>query len=500
MPEINNNQIRLDLNRTTVEQETSPIVEDSIKYKMERLLRSYCKRNPYVGYCQGMNSIVWNIFKFIKEEENAFWFFTTLLECVLPLDYYSLLIQVVIDQKVFIELVKWKYQKLMDKKEVCEESFLMKSFQWFICLFTINWDPELSPQIWDFLLLDGQLALFKSALVLVNAELEEVELDEENFSKLYFKQKDVTPEKIGKLRKYYRKVVIKEHRGIQAYELDLVSHKMTESNYQKKVWLLSKFENLNLAMRKVCEPSKNLSKDDIIIPWKIKWNPENPIWLYDFTTRTTVIHHLVYKVSEPLNIIHNYFGEDDSNHFDATSDLKKDEKSSWDPDEGLLIGRRMHLWSDSDFESSFHRLFNEDVSQMFESLTLFYQYINEKSGLQLSNKFIKETRSSWDYIDTQSICFEYSGSIDALEEGLEDIAEFIPDSIKNQGDQSKIIKEQHQIDSGERVNERKSLRNCKQFSTLKTPDKLAEIKSLQIANKILSGDVNILGSCYFEEP
>jgi len=54
---------------------------------MRRILVAYTKRNPIVGYCQGMNFILGRLIKFLSEEE-AFWVFTLLIESVLPLDYY----------------------------------------------------------------------------------------------------------------------------------------------------------------------------------------------------------------------------------------------------------------------------------------------------------------------------------------------------------------------------------------------------------------------------
>jgi len=56
-----------------------------------------------------------------------------------------------------------------------------------------------------------------------------------------------------------------------------------------------------------------------------------------------VIHHLVYKVDEPVNIIHDYFGEDDSEHFDIPFPNKKRDNRRESSDKGLLIGRKMHL-------------------------------------------------------------------------------------------------------------------------------------------------------------
>jgi hypothetical protein len=57
---------------------------------LRRILCAYSKRNPLIGYCQGMNFIVARIGKYmLQQEEQAFWIFTSLLENILPIDYYT---------------------------------------------------------------------------------------------------------------------------------------------------------------------------------------------------------------------------------------------------------------------------------------------------------------------------------------------------------------------------------------------------------------------------
>lgn len=56
-------------------------------------------RNPTVGYCQGMNFIAARLLNCMREEE-AFWTLTQIVEQYLPLDYYSNMIGVLVDQKV----------------------------------------------------------------------------------------------------------------------------------------------------------------------------------------------------------------------------------------------------------------------------------------------------------------------------------------------------------------------------------------------------------------
>ena len=52
-----------------------------------------------------MNFILGRLVKYLSEEE-AFWVFTMLIESILPLDYYTQMIGVQYDAKIFQELIK----------------------------------------------------------------------------------------------------------------------------------------------------------------------------------------------------------------------------------------------------------------------------------------------------------------------------------------------------------------------------------------------------------
>ena len=64
---------------------------------MKIVLYTYVKRNPTVGYCQGMNFIVGRMLQYMNEEE-AFWTLTMIIETMLPVDFYSNMIGVLVDQ------------------------------------------------------------------------------------------------------------------------------------------------------------------------------------------------------------------------------------------------------------------------------------------------------------------------------------------------------------------------------------------------------------------
>ena len=89
------NQIDLDLKRTFSDMPE----EEANEYIpiLRRVLITYVKRNPTVGYCQGMNFIVGRLLQFMNEEE-AFWTLTMIIETILPIDYYSNMVGVLVDQ------------------------------------------------------------------------------------------------------------------------------------------------------------------------------------------------------------------------------------------------------------------------------------------------------------------------------------------------------------------------------------------------------------------
>jgi len=59
-----------------------------------------------------MNFIVGNLLKYLNEEE-TFWIFVSIAEINLPIDYYSDMLGILVDQKVFEEILKEKFPKLV---------------------------------------------------------------------------------------------------------------------------------------------------------------------------------------------------------------------------------------------------------------------------------------------------------------------------------------------------------------------------------------------------
>jgi hypothetical protein len=70
-------------------------VKDAIK----RICTAYSVRNNQLGYCQGFNFIVGRLLQVMTEEE-AFWTFTSIIESMMPIDYYANMQGALVDQKI----------------------------------------------------------------------------------------------------------------------------------------------------------------------------------------------------------------------------------------------------------------------------------------------------------------------------------------------------------------------------------------------------------------
>ena len=116
-------------------------VDKSQEQILKNILCCYAKRNPTVGYCQGLNFLVAFMLKYLSEEE-AFWTLACLIENILPVDYYSAMIGVLVDQKVYSQLVKKMLPLLSSYLEKLNLDPSLVSLQWFVCLFSCNLQHE----------------------------------------------------------------------------------------------------------------------------------------------------------------------------------------------------------------------------------------------------------------------------------------------------------------------------------------------------------------------
>lgn len=98
-------QIDLDIKRTFPHLKT-PEAKEREK-QMTNILYSYAKRNPTIGYWQGLNFVVAMLLHVLEEEE-AFWVLWQLIETILPMDYYTIMTGILIDFRWLVSFIEEK--------------------------------------------------------------------------------------------------------------------------------------------------------------------------------------------------------------------------------------------------------------------------------------------------------------------------------------------------------------------------------------------------------
>ncbi|KAI0143038.1 TBC domain protein [Xylariaceae sp. FL1272] len=161
-------QIGMDVNRT---------LTDNIFFrrgpgvgKLSEVLRAYARRNPEVGYCQGMNLIAANLLLIMPSTEDTFWVLVSIIELILPRGYYDhSLMASRADQQVLRQYVTGVLPKLSQHLENLSIELEALTFQWFLSVFTDCLSAEALFRVWDVVLCisDGSTFLFQVALALL---------------------------------------------------------------------------------------------------------------------------------------------------------------------------------------------------------------------------------------------------------------------------------------------------------------------------------------------
>ena len=120
----------------SLEVSSAPIV---CKYRILRartvLMRH--RRNPAIGYCQGMNLVASTLLLVFANQEEAFWVFVAILERILPAEFFSpsLLISRACPM-VLLDYVEEHLPKLFKHLGDMSVDLPAICFSWFLSLFT----------------------------------------------------------------------------------------------------------------------------------------------------------------------------------------------------------------------------------------------------------------------------------------------------------------------------------------------------------------------------
>mmetsp|Transcript_32778 Transcript_32778/g.37472 ORF Transcript_32778/g.37472 Transcript_32778/m.37472 type:complete len:239 (+) Transcript_32778:805-1521(+) len=238
-----------------------------------------------------MNYLAAMIVRVIGDEEESFWVFTNLFETILPIDYFCLMTEILVDQKILIQILQKKKTKLFKHLQNIGLDFAIISFQWLVCLLSANLIKEVAETIWDFLFLEGSVAIFRAIMGILTM-LEDDLLQQDDFSELYqildSKPKEMinSPEElisnmvkfryikqksIDRSREKYRPLILEEQRSVWSDNSSADLPHPSDSSLFKRVKLLNKFFLLSKAMRNSREEALvNANDASITLKDKIK--------------------------------------------------------------------------------------------------------------------------------------------------------------------------------------------------------------------------------------
>ena len=190
-------QIQMDINRTMTDNvffRAGPGVA-----KLNEVLLAYSRRNPEIGYCQGMNLITASLLLIMPTAEDAFWLLTSIIENILPDGYYSnTLLASRADQLVLRHYVSTLLPKLSAHLDNLGIELEALTFQWFLSVFTACLSAEALFRVWDVVLCfnDGSTFLFQVALALLKLNEQRL-LAEETAGGVYNALGSVSDHEVG---------------------------------------------------------------------------------------------------------------------------------------------------------------------------------------------------------------------------------------------------------------------------------------------------------------
>lgn len=429
------------------------MTKDQFQTKMLRILLSYSKRNSTLGYWQGMNYLAGMVVRVIQNEEKAFWTLWSLFENILPLDYFSLMTEILVDQKALMVLIQKKQNKLFKHLKSNGLDFALITFQWFVWCLSWTVIQEVAETVWDLLFLQGSTAIFRASLAILDImshdllkqvdfkdmytimenKPKEMITEPEILIKHFQKYMKIKPNLIKKLRNRFREGIISDQNQVWLNNSRAVCPSENDSTILKRVKILNKFFFLNKAIRankpKKENPVADVENvDDRLGCSSVKCNFHWPLCLYDFTIRTKIWNFFIFRVSRPVRIIPEYFSDDlnleKSETFESKfifipfeneevtiydnkneRKLKRIESAQfWEEkeaddddkfyrvtdDEQLLMTREFHPWVYKGFEDHFHKMFDNEDKILYMSWTIHTCYGFELQNIQSMQAFVNE--------------------------------------------------------------------------------------------------------------
>ena len=311
----------MDIHRTFPEEEF--YTNEANLLKIERICNAYGKRCYSIGYCQGFNQMIGRILEVVKNEEEAFWVFTQLVEQCLPFGFFYEFAEMLTYYKLVTSVLQESYShiyKHLQDKGV-DLYFNNIIYKWLLSLFIQSVHPDVQMIIWDMLLLEGTVVLFKSIIALVGIFENEImsitSLEEANVFFGNTIERKLTQNEIDTIKKY---LVIK-----------LYNFNEEELRIQKNKILPETIEEIKRSGQYLLVKASSQQKITCDLDW--------PLCVYDYTYRENITDFCVYSKLNGIEIKDNYLNKRNNkdNKDNTKNEVMKEEIFA-----NLLIQRNKH--------------------------------------------------------------------------------------------------------------------------------------------------------------
>jgi hypothetical protein len=365
-------QIELDLKRTFPNDKNHATPEKEMQ--MRNILYSYAKRNPTIGYCQGLNFITAVLLQHLNEEE-AFWVLCQVIEYMLPLDYYTTMTGVIIDQRSLELLIKTKFASVSKHLSSVEFDCQAIIFQWFVCLFANSLPSEIVANIWDQFFTRGIIAIFEYALAIFDLMKKQIMAAKE-YSVLFdlFRTFPMTITNWKKLSAVAKKNkitwdIIKLKRRILAQEVYQEyeeQHREKDPEFKRKnssgtvkVEFLSKFNQIMRlkGFEEMDNPTFNSCMEELVNSNKIHLNAGG----------SCIKEYFAFRC-ESISIVDDYFGDGSGEYVQARTNSELSFQNTNLQFEDLLVGRNSKMSEIASLETKFKALSDQQIDEFFHNL------------------------------------------------------------------------------------------------------------------------------------
>eukprot|EP00039_Didymoeca_costata_P004370 m.72902 g.72902 ORF g.72902 m.72902 type:complete len:835 (-) comp12365_c0_seq5:105-2609(-) len=160
-------QIEKDLMRTFPTNILFNTMESEGTFRLRRILRTLAWTCPEIGYCQGMGMIV-GVLLLMMEEDEAYWTMMAFIHKLFPGDYYTkTLMGVMVDQRVLTDLIEVNEPNVYRTLQNHNIDISLVTVNWFLTAYSNVAPLHTVMRVWDCLMVEGSLALFKVALAMI---------------------------------------------------------------------------------------------------------------------------------------------------------------------------------------------------------------------------------------------------------------------------------------------------------------------------------------------